>query len=186
VVMSYDKSHLVPFGEYLPFPEFFRMFGIRQFVPGTNGWAAGDGRRLLTPPGTPPYLALVCYEAVFSGDIGDPTRAQFIINITNDAWYDGSIGPAQHGHHARIRAVETGLPMLRAANTGTTMVIDPLGRVTARLAEQQVAVIDVVPAGRLPGETIFVRFGHWPFLGALLLGLVAALLSAWRARRQRA
>ncbi|MDP1731810.1 MAG: apolipoprotein N-acyltransferase [Devosia sp.] len=186
VVMSYDKSHLVPFGEYLPFPEFFRQFGIRQFVPGTNGWAAGDGRRLMTPPGTPPFLALVCYEAVFPGDIGDPTRAQFILNVTNDAWYDGSIGPAQHGHHARIRAVETGLPMLRAANTGATMVVDPLGRVTARLAEQQAAVVDVVPAERLEGQTIFVRFGHWPFFAALLLGLLASLWSAWRDRRHRA
>jgi apolipoprotein N-acyltransferase len=186
VVMSYDKSHLVPFGEYLPFPDFFALFGIRQFVPGTNGWAAGDGRRLMTPPGTPPFLALVCYEAVFPGDIGDPTRAQFILNITNDAWFDGSIGPAQHGHHARIRAVETGLPLIRAANTGATMAVDPLGRVTARLAEREVAVVDVTPSQRLPGETLFVRFGHWPFFAALGLGLLLALWSSWRERRRRA
>lgn len=182
VVMSYDKSHLVPFGEYLPFQEFFRIFGIRQFVPGTNGWAPGDGRRLMTPPKTPPFLALVCYEAVFSGDIGDPTRAEFILNITNDAWFDGSIGPSQHGHHARIRAVETGLPLLRAANTGATMAVDPLGRVTARLAEREVAVIDVVPAQKLADPTPFVRFGQWPFLAALGLGLVLALWSSWRER----
>ncbi len=186
VVMSYDKSHLVPIGEYLPFPEFFGLFGIRQFVPGTNGWAPGDGRRLMTPPGTPPFLALVCYEAVFPGDIGDPERAQFILNITNDAWYDGSIGPAQHAHHARIRAVETGLPLLRAANTGATMAIDPLGRVTARLAEQEVAVIDVVPSERLSGETLFVRLWHWPFLAALGLGGLLALWSWWRERPRRA
>jgi len=186
VVMSYDKSHLVPIGEYLPFPEFFGLLGIRQFVPGTNGWAPGDGRRLMTPPGTPPFLALVCYEAVFPGDIGDPTRAQFILNITNDAWYDGSIGPAQHAHHARIRAVETGLPLLRAANTGATMAVDPLGRVTARLAEQEVAVVDVVPSGRLPDETLFVRFWHWPFLAALGLGGLLALWSWWRERPRRA
>lgn len=186
VVMSYDKSHLVPFGEYLPFPEFFRLFGIRQFVPGTNGWAPGDGRRLMTPPKTPPFLALVCYEAVFPGDIGDPTQAEFILNITNDAWFDGSIGPSQHGHHARIRAVETGLPLLRAANTGATMAIDPLGRVTARLPEQEVAVIDVVPDQKLADPTPFVRFGHWPFLAALGLGLVLALWSSWRERPRRA
>lgn len=185
VVMRYDKSHLVPIGEYLPFPEFFGLFGIRQFVPGTNGWAPGDGRRLMTPPGTPPFLALVCYEAVFSGDIGDPTRAEFILNITNDAWYDGSIGPAQHAHHARIRAVETGLPMLRAANTGATLMVDPLGRVTARLAEREVALIDVVPTGRLEGDTPFVRFWHWPFLAALGLGLLLALWSRWQDRPRR-
>ena len=182
MVMRYDKSHLVPIGEYLPFPEFFALFGIRQFVPGTSGWAAGDGRRLMTPPGTPPFLALVCYEAVFPGDIGDPTRAEFILNVTNDAWYDGSIGPAQHAHHARLRAVETGLPMLRAANTGTTMMIDPLGRVTARLAEREVAVLDAVPAARLAGGTPFVRFWHWPFLAAVALGLALGL---WAHRRER-
>jgi apolipoprotein N-acyltransferase len=186
VVMSYDKSHLVPFGEYLPLPQFFGLFGVRQFVPGTNGWAPGDGRRLMTPPGTPPFLALVCYEAIFPGDIGDPGRAEFILNITNDAWFDGSIGPAQHGHHARIRAVETGLPLLRAANTGATMAVDPLGRVTARLAEREVAVIDVAPTQKLAQPTFFNRFGHWPFLLALALGLLLALWSARREKRQRA
>ena len=186
VVMSYDKSHLVPFGEYLPLSDFFGLFGIRQFVPGTNGWAPGDGRRLMTPPGTPPFLALVCYEAIFPGDIGDPARAEFILNITNDAWFDGSIGPAQHGHHARIRAVETGLPLIRAANTGATMAVDPLGRVTARLAEGEVGVIDVVPSEKLREGTLFARFGHWPFLSALGLGLLLALWSSWRERRARA
>src|SRR5690606_13217826 len=96
IVGSYDKSHLVPFGEYLPFSDFWKLFGIRQFVPGTNGWAAGDGRRLQEILGTPAFLALVCYEAVFPNDIGEVSRAEFILNITNDAWFDGSIGPAQH------------------------------------------------------------------------------------------
>jgi len=185
VVMRYDKSHLVPIGEYLPFPEFFALFGIRQFVPGTSGWAPGDGRRLMTPPGTPPFLALVCYEAVFPGDIGDPTRAEFILNVTNDAWYDGSIGPAQHAHHARLRAVETGLPLLRAANTGTSLVIDPLGRVTARLAEREVAVLDAVPAARLAGGTPFTRLWHWPFLAAIGVGLALGLWARLRERGRR-
>src|SRR5690606_23439979 len=87
IVASYDKSHLVPFGEYLPFADFWKLFGIRQMVPGTNGWAAGDGRRLQMPAGTPPFLALVCYEAVFPNDIGDISRAEFILNVTNDAWF---------------------------------------------------------------------------------------------------
>ncbi len=183
VVASYDKSHLVPFGEYLPFPSFWRMFGINQFVPGTNGWAAGDGRRLLSPPGSPAFLALVCYEAVFPGDIGDPSGAQFILNVTNDAWFMGSIGPAQHAHHARLRAVETGLPMLRAANTGVTLAIDPLGRVTARLAEDQVGVLDVVPAAPLPGGTLFNRVGELPFWIAVVLGILGSVVVSRRPRR---
>jgi apolipoprotein N-acyltransferase len=182
IVASYDKSHLVPFGEYLPFPEFWGMFGIRQFVPGTNGWAPGTGRRLQQVPGTPPFLALVCYEAVFPGDIGEVAAAQFILNITNDAWFDGSLGPAQHAHHARLRAVETGLPLLRASNTGTTIATDPLGRVTARLAEQQAALVDVVPALPLAEPTLFNRLGLLPLYAALALGLLLAL---WGRRRRR-
>ena len=184
IVASYDKSHLVPFGEYLPFAGFWQMFGIRQFVPGTNGWAPGSGRRLMSPPDTPPFLGLVCYEAVFPGAIGEVADAAFILNVTNDAWFDGSIGPAQHAHMARLRTVETGLPMLRAANTGTTLVIDPLGRVTARLAEGEVGVLDTQVANRLEDETIFTRFGDWLFAAALALGLALSLIGAWRDRRR--
>jgi apolipoprotein N-acyltransferase len=183
IVSSYDKSHLVPFGEYLPLADFWRLFGIRQFVPGTNGWTYGDGRRLVITEGTPAFLALICYEAVFPNDIGDVSKAQFILNITNDAWFDGSVGPAQHAHHARIRSVETGVPMLRASNSGTTIVVDPLGRVTARLAEREVALIDAVPANRLPEDTFYTRFGDWPFAAVLALGLLLSLLAARRDAR---
>ena len=183
IVSSYDKAHLVPFGEYLPLADFWKLFGIRQFVPGTNGWAPCNGRRLMTPPDTPPFLALVCYEAVFPGDIGNPNEAEFILNVTSDAWFDGSIGPAQHGHHARVRSVETGLPMLRSSNSGVTMVVDPLGRVTARLAEQEVAVLDASLPERLSEPTIFTRLGDWSFFGALALGFLLSILAVWRERR---
>jgi apolipoprotein N-acyltransferase len=186
IVGSYDKSHLVPFGEYLPLADFWKLFGIRQFVPGTNGWAAGDGRRLQQIAGTPAFLALVCYEAVFPNDIGDASKAEFILNITNDAWFDGSIGPAQHAHHARIRSVETGLPMLRASNTGTTIVTDPLGRITARLDERQVAAVDIVPHHRLAGQTLYTTLGDWPFWGASVLCLLLGLFGFRRERVTRA
>jgi apolipoprotein N-acyltransferase len=186
VVASYDKSHLVPFGEYLPFQSFWRMFGINQFVPGTNGWAAGDGRRLMQPPGMPGFLALVCYEAVFSNDIGSPqdvAEAQFILNITNDAWFDGSIGPVQHAHLARLRSVETGLPMLRSANSGVSFATDPLGRITGSLAPLQQGVLDIVPSQKLADGTLFNRIGDWPFLALIGLGLLASLIAARRPRR---
>jgi apolipoprotein N-acyltransferase len=182
IVASYDKGHLVPFGEYLPFQGFWKMLGINQFVPGTNGWAPGDGRRLMQPPGTPPFLALVCYEAVFPGDIGDPSQAQFILNVTNDAWFAGSIGPAQHAHHARLRSVETGLPMVRAANTGVTFVTDPLGRITDSLPEDAVGVLDVVPDRPLDGGTIFDRVGDWVFWIASVLSIAIAAIAAMRRR----
>jgi len=186
VVASYDKSHLVPFGEFLPFPEVFAALGIRQFVPGANGWAPGTGRRLMSLPGAPPFLALICYEAIFSGDLGpDVSNADYLLNITNDAWFDGSIGPAQHAHHVRLRAVEEGMALVRAANSGITMLVDPLGRVTARLAEQQMAVLDVSPARRL-ADTVFARLRHLPFAAALALGAAIAVLSSRKLRRKRA
>src|SRR6185312_4275558 len=184
VVASYDKSHLVPFGEYLPFPQFFAAFGLKQFVPGATGWQAGDGRRLMQLPDTPPFLALICYEAIFSGDLGpDTAKAQFILNITNDAWFDGSVGPAQHADHARLRAVEEGLPLIRVGNSGLTELVDPLGRVTKSLPPETIGVLDVVPANRLPG-TLFTRFGYWPLALVLLAGLACAWWSS-RPRRRR-
>ena len=186
IVASYDKSHLVPFGEYLPFAGFWRLLGIEQFVPGANGWAPGDGRRLVRAPGTPPFLALICYEAVFPGALGvDPDAPELIVNLSNDNWFDGSIGPAQHAHHARLRTVESGLPMLRGTNSGLTLVVDPLGRVTARLAAGEPGVLDVVPAHRLP-STIFSRLVHLPFFGASALFILVGLAGLLRARRRAA
>jgi len=184
IIASYDKSHLVPFGEYLPFAGFWKLFGITQFVPGTNGWAPGDGKRLMSPPGLPAFIALVCYEAIFSGDLGaDPARAGYILNISNDEWFDGSIGPAQHAHHALLRAVETGLPMLRATNSGVTFAADALGRLTAQLAPSQPGTLDVELPGRI-APPFFARFGNWPFLAILALGLVAALVTRTRKPRR--
>lgn len=180
VVASYDKTHLVPFGEYLPFAPLFRSLGISQFVPGANGWAAGDMRRPFDAPDTPPFLPLICYEAIFSGDLGSAAdQSQFILNVTNDAWFDGSIGPAQHFHHARLRAVEEGMPLVRVANTGVTALVDPLGRIEARLGEGQAGVLDVVPDQRL-GPTLFDLLGHWPFAALTLLSLLLAGLAARR------
>ena len=186
VVASYDKSHLVPFGEFLPFQSFFASLGIKQFVPGANGWAPGDGRRLISAPGTPLFLALICYEAIFSGDLGAGIdKAQFMLNISNDAWFDGSIGPAKHAHHARVRAVEEGIALVRATNSGISFLADPLGRITAHLTPLQTAVMDVVPAQRL-ASTVFAQYRHWPFWGALALGLAIALVSSRHRRRRKA
>ena len=185
VVASYDKAHLVPFGEFLPFADFFRSLGIKQFVPGAEGWAHGDARRrVMTLPATPPLLALICYEILFSGDLGDTANAQFLFNITNDAWFDGSIGPAQHAHHARVRAVEEGMSLVRAANSGLTFATDPLGRITAELAPQQMAALDVRPHERLAG-TMFSQLRYWPLLIVLVAGLAVSVLISRRERPKR-
>jgi apolipoprotein N-acyltransferase len=175
IVSSYDKTHLVPFGEYLPFGELFGMAGIQQFVPGATGWLAGEQRRLFSARGTPRFLPLICYEAVFSGDV-NPTGEQpaFILNLTNDGWYEGSLGPAKHFHHARLRAVEEGVSLVRAANTGVTALVDPLGRIVSRLAESEIGVLDVAPPLPLDA-TPFRTLRYWPLL------LVEIGIFAWLA-----
>ena len=185
VIASYDKAHLVPFGEFLPFADILGRFGIKQFVPGAEGWSHGDARRrLLSLPNTPAPLVLICYEILFSGDLGEVAGAQFLLNVTNDAWFDGSIGPAQHAHHARLRAVEEGMSLVRAANTGLTFATDPLGRITAQLVPGQMAVLDTRPHQRL-ATTVFQQLRHWPLLIAIVAGLLISLVSA-RHRRRRA
>lgn len=185
VIASYDKSHLVPFGEYLPFAAVFAKLGLRQFVPGVDGWAAGAGRRLMELPGVPPMLALICYEAIFSGDLGPGLeQAQFILNTTNDAWFDGSIGPGQHEHHVRVRAVEEGMSLVRAANTGITELVDPFGRIAAHLPQGPQGVLDVAPLQRLP-QTPFAQWRYWPLLLALLLGAAISVLASRAERRRR-
>ncbi|UYN98864.1 MAG: apolipoprotein N-acyltransferase [Devosia sp.] len=186
IIASYDKAHLVPFGEYLPFADFFSQLGITQFVPGADGWSAGDvRRRLMSLPGAPAPLVLVCYEIIFSGDLGETEGAQYLLNVTNDAWFDRSIGPAQHAHHARLRAVEEGMSLVRAANTGLTFATDPLGRITAQLVPGQMAALDVRPHQKLDG-TAFSRLRHWPFLIAVIAGILCGFVAArGRPRRQR-
>tara|TARA_R100000365_G_scaffold3447_1_gene11360 strand:- start:140 stop:1759 length:1620 start_codon:yes stop_codon:yes gene_type:complete len=184
VVTSYDKTHLVPFGEYLPFGDFLRRFGVTQLVEGSQGWAAGAGRRLLELPGSPAILPLVCYEIVFPGGLGAPVAdADFILVVTNDAWFDGSIGLAQHFHHARVRAVEEGKSMVRAANSGISAIVDPLGRVDAMMGEGMVGAIKGTPAKPI-APTFFAQYRHWPLVGMLILGALASL-PGWRRRLKR-
>lgn len=183
IVASYDKTHLVPFGEYLPFGGLLRQLGISQFVPGNAGWLPGDGRRRLSAPGLPAFLPLICYEILFSGDLGaEIANAGFILNLTNDGWFDGSTGPAQHFHHARLRAVEEGKPLIRAANTGISGFIDPLGRVSARIGAGEVGVLDMAPSAPLE-PTFFARWRHWPLLAWLALCLSALTVHTLRRKR---
>lgn len=123
---TYDKAHLVPYGEYFP-----------SYLPirlGERGWTPGPGVRTLHVAGLPSFGPLICYEAIFPGQVVDAAdRPAMLVNITNDAWFGDSSGPRQHLVQARLRAIEEGLPVLRAANTGISALIDPYGRITARL-----------------------------------------------------
>ena len=130
ILSSYDKLHLVPFGEYLPFQDFLERLGLVQLTKVQGGFLAGERRRKIAVPGAPPMLPLICYEVIFPGEaVPNGERPGWLLNLTNDAWFGISFGPYQHFQQARVRAIEEGLPLVRAANSGISAVIDPLGRI---------------------------------------------------------
>jgi apolipoprotein N-acyltransferase len=150
----YDKAHLVPFGEYQPD---WLPLGI-QLVPG-GGFARGPGPRTLHVAGLPPAGAMICYEAIFPSQVVDPAdRPAWMVNVTNDAWFGDSAGPRQHLAAARLRAVEEGLPLVRAANTGISAVFDGYGHELTRLGMRQAGVLSVMLPGVLP-VTVYARMG---------------------------
>ncbi len=178
---SYDKHHLVPFGEYIPFGDLaYDWFGIRAFAARTgNAFTAGPGPAVLELGRLGKVLPLICYEAVFPQDLRTETRPGWLLQITNDAWFGTLSGPFQHAAQARLRAVEQGLPLARVANTGVTEMIDARGRVTASLPFGTDGFLDAALPGALPA-TPYARFGEIPLL--LLLAGCAALAMLRRRR----
>jgi apolipoprotein N-acyltransferase len=173
VVASYDKSHLVPFGEYLPFRD---ILPFKKITAGAVDLSAGPGPRTIALRGLPPFAAAICYEVIFPGAIVDEQeRPDWILNLTNDAWYGRSSGPFQHLASARTRTVEEGLPMVRVANNGISAVIDATGRVRARINLDTIGYADVaLPAPREP--TPYSRAGDWALVALLLLGALPVAL----------
>jgi apolipoprotein N-acyltransferase len=173
VLSVYDKLHLVPFGEYLPFQEWMEKLGFVQLTRVQGGFIPGTRRRAMDIPNAPRALPLICYEAIFPGDIAArDERPGWIINVTNDGWFGYSTGPYQHLQQARLRAIEEGLPIVRAANTGISAVIDPSGRIVARLGLGIEGVLDANLPMALP-PTVYARLRDIPaaviFAAALLL-----------------
>jgi apolipoprotein N-acyltransferase len=165
----YDKVHLVPFGEYLPFQKWLERIGLEQLTRLRGGFTPGRQRMSLKAGDAPPFSPLICYEIIFPGAVTGPgKRPSWIVNVTNDGWYGKTAGPYQHFHFARVRAVEEGLPVIRSANTGISAVIDPFGRVTGKLGLNLAGVIDA----RLPkalSPTLYALYGDWP-LTLILMG----------------
>jgi apolipoprotein N-acyltransferase len=164
----YDKWHLVPFGEYQP----GWLPAALQVIPGV-GFQSGPGPRTLHIPGLPAVGPLICYEAIFPAQVIDAAdRPAWMVNVTNDAWFGNSTGPRQHLAAARMRAVEEGLPLLRAANTGISAAFDPRGHEVARLGMNKAGVLVVGLPPSLP-PTPFARLGLLvpALLGGAALGL---------------
>jgi apolipoprotein N-acyltransferase len=177
IVGAYDKVHLVPFGEYLPLRSAFEAIGLRQLVAIPGGFSPGQRLRSIELAGAPAFGPLICYEIIFPGAVVEPgNRPGWLLNVTNDGWYGNTPGPYQHFQQARVRAVEEGLPLVRAANSGISAAVDALGRVSESLPLGQVGALD----GNLPQPlppTPYASFGDLIFLGLLMVGAAIAALA---------
>lgn len=177
VLSVYDKLHLVPFGEYLPFQDWMEKLGFVQLTKVQGGFIPGTRRRAMEIPNAPRALPLICYEVAFPGSIATrDDRPGWIVNLTNDGWFGISTGPYQHLQQARLRAIEEGLPLVRAANTGISAVIDPSGRIVARLGLGIEGVLDAGLPTALP-PTVYAQLGDIP---AAVIGAIALLLAIRR------
>jgi apolipoprotein N-acyltransferase len=175
ILSIYDKVHLVPFGEYLPFQDILERLGLTQLTKVQGGFIAGDRHRPLNVPRAPNFLPLVCYEIIFPNSVvpRNSERPNWLVNLTNDGWFGISTGPYQHLQQARVRAIEEGLPLVRAANTGISAVIDPLGRIIKSLPLGVEAILDAqLPRPIAP--TLYVRMGDGMI--GIFLGIVAAIV----------
>lgn len=170
----YDKFHLVPFGEYMPFPALWQGLGIHGLAARVDsGYSAGPGPQVIDL-GFARALPLICYEAVFPQYVRQDDRPDLLVQLTNDAWFGANTGPYQHLAQARMRAIESGLPMVRVANTGVSAVIDARGQVTASLPLNEAGYLDAALPAALP-PTLYSRTGDLP-LGVLLILLACAAI----------
>ena len=174
----YDKIHLVPFGEYLPFQRLLERIGLMQLTKVVGGFLSGDRRRAMDVGAAPKMLPLICYEAIFPGAaVPQGERPGWLVNVTNDGWFGISSGPYQHFQQARVLAIAEGLPLVRAANTGISAVIDPVGRIIGALPLGIEGTLD----SRLPvaiEPTMYSRYGDY----LLILMLVGGVIIVGRRR----
>lgn len=176
LLATYDKAHLVPFGEYMPLSGLMPI----RLVPGAIDFTPGPGPRTLEVAGLPSFGPLVCYEVIFPSEVVAAPRPEWLVNVTNDAWYGISAGPYQHLATARFRAVEEGLPLVRAAQTGVSAVFDAFGRTVGSLPLGETGTLRAMLPGPL-APTPIARIGLW------IPGVLAALavLSGWAWGRPR-
>lgn len=163
LVATYDKYHLVPFGEYLPYEKTLNSLGLTKLTGMDGFFTPGDGPKTYALPGAGTLTPLICYEILFPGEVVGEERPDWLVNVTDDSWFGPWAGPRQHLLVARVRAIEEGLPVARAANTGISAIIDPFGRITQRLGLNQTGFVDgPLPAAIAP--TPYSRFSDWWFV----------------------
>ncbi|QQR69043.1 MAG: apolipoprotein N-acyltransferase [Alphaproteobacteria bacterium] len=182
ILARYHKSHLVPFGEYVPGRAVLsRFIPIEAIATGATDFSPGPGPVTMRLPGLPPFSPLICYESIFDGGLVDPAdRPEWLLNITNDSWYGYSTGPWQHLSLARLRAMEQGLPLVRVATNGVSVVTDPMGQIRHQLPWRSAATADVPLPQTLSAVPLYARYHPWP---PYILGL-GVLVLAWFMRRK--
>ncbi len=169
----FDKFHLVPFGEYMPYEDIIPIGPVVKF----NGFQHGEGLQTLQADGLPSFSPLICYEILFPGEVYlKEDRPAVIVNITNDAWYGVSPGPFQHALMANYRAIETGLPVIRSANTGMSVVTDAHGRTLAKTALNERINLDIFIPLATDEATPYSKWRNLPFYVMLSVGMVSGLL----------
>ncbi len=177
VSATYDKHHLVPFGEYLPLRDLIPS-GIKKITSGEIDFSRGPGSETIAVDPIPAFSPLICFEGIFTGEVAahGPPRPQWLLNITNDAWFGHSSGPYQHLQLARMRSIEEGIPLVRAANSGISAVFDAFGREVARKPLGEKGILDAPLPPALQEPTIFAKYGVLIFLvlmaGMLVLAIV--------------
>ena len=182
ILSVYDKIHLVPFGEYLPFQDFLEKLGLMQLTKLPGGFIAGERRRPMPVPRAPRMLPFLCYEIIFPGEtVPDNERPGWLLNLTNDGWFGISSGPYQHLQQARVRTIEQGLPLVRAANTGISAVIDPLGRIVKSLPLGTEGIMDSSLPRRIDA-TLYARTGDSGV--ALVIGAALIIIIRRRVKRR--
>ena len=181
IAAVYDKVHLVPFGEYLPFEHILERLGLQELTKQRGGFLAGDRHRLIAVPGAPIALPLICYEIIFPNELAPRgKRPGWIVNVTNDGWFGISTGPYQHLQQARVSAIELGLPVARAANTGISAVVDPVGRIVKRLPLGREGVLDS-PLPQAIGAPLYARVRDAPAVLMVMIALVGLVRRRVRA-----
>lgn len=175
----YDKFHLVPFGEYIPLREFISVVPFAAQVSDVSDFTAGHGPQTVRIGNLPSFSPLVCYEVIFSGAVvNEKDRPQFLLNVTNDGWYGHTAGPHQHFAIAQMRAAEEGIPLIRAANTGISGIVDPYGRIVKALPLGQEGIIDTVLPAAISAPA-YAKAGGWPYV---IIGFFMLLMSGYDRR----
>lgn len=180
VLSVYDKVHLVPFGEYLPFQTALEKLGLMQLTKLPGGFLSGDRNRSYLLPGAPRMLPLICYEIIFPGAVvPSGERPGWLLNVTNDAWFGISSGPYQHFQQSRVRAIEEGLPLVRAANNGISAIVDPYGRIVRQLPLGTEGVLDS-PLPEAGARTVYARFGDG--ISGLMVAMFLLIVMRYRSK----